>query len=90
MGGITEELDEGRMLASVSGAKATVGRGYDIATDRIEECVRDFSVRPVGRVAAPSVAQTQNTRLVGAVGVVGGLRRRGRGMQTVPPPTVRA
>ena len=68
-------INEGRMLASLSGAKAAVGRGYDIATDRIEECVLDFSVRPVGRVAAPSFAQTQNTRLVGAVGGGGGLAR---------------
>ena len=35
-------VNEGRIPGSVSGARATVGRGYDIATDRKEECVRDF------------------------------------------------
>ena len=35
-------VNEGRIPGSVSGARATVGRGYDMATDRKEECVRDF------------------------------------------------
>jgi hypothetical protein len=35
-------VNEGRIPGSVSGARVTVGRGYDIATDRKEECVRDF------------------------------------------------
>jgi hypothetical protein len=48
----TEEMriaavNEGRMPASVPGAKATVGRGYDIDTDRIEDCVRDFLCDPL-------------------------------------------
>lgn len=53
-------VNEGRIPGSVSGARATVGRGYDIATDRKEECVRDFFVRTVGRVASPSVPLTYN------------------------------
>jgi hypothetical protein len=83
-------VNEGRMPGSMSGARATVGRGYDIATDRIEECVRDFFVRPVGRVVAPNVPPTHNTQTVGPGGGGGGFTGSKPGNANGAPPVVRA
>jgi hypothetical protein len=83
-------VNEGRMPGSMSGARATVGRGYDIATDRIEECVRDFFVRPVGRVVAPNVPPTHNTQTVGSGGVSGVFTGSKPGNANGAPPVVRA
>jgi hypothetical protein len=44
-------VNEGRIPGSVSGARATVGRGYDIATDRIEEIVSTIFLFCVARWA---------------------------------------
>jgi hypothetical protein len=79
-------VNEGRIPGSTSGARATVVRGYDIATDRIEECVRDFFVRPVGRVAAPSVPPTHHTQPVKLLESVGDSPGRGREIEMVSLP----